>query len=115
MIAEHLSPNYYCLIPDLPGHGQTMVLDNDDNYQMEILAPVLMQFMAEKDITLSSLLGYSMGGRLALYLLTRFPENWLGIVLESTSPGLESEKERSERIKHDASLAKKIENSDFEL
>jgi len=115
LIAEHLSPNYYCLIPDLPGHGQTVVMGNDDDYQMEILAPALMQFMGEKNISISSLLGYSMGGRLALYLLTKFPDNWLSIVLESTSPGLESEKERSERLKHDAHLAKKIENSDFEL
>jgi 2-succinyl-6-hydroxy-2,4-cyclohexadiene-1-carboxylate synthase len=114
-IAEHLSPHYYCLIPELPGHGQTVVIGNDDDYQMKIFAPALIQFIGEKNITMSSLLGYSMGGRLALYLLTKFPENWMSVVLESTSPGLESEKERSERIKHDAQLAKKIENSDFEL
>ncbi len=115
LIAGHLSRNYYCLIPDLPGHGQTVVKDSDDDYQMENLAPALMQFLREKNISISSLLGYSMGGRLALYLLTKFPDYWQSIILESTSPGLQSEKERLERIEHDKHLAKKIENSDFDL
>jgi len=114
-IAKHLSPNYYCLIPDLPGHGQTVVNGNDDDYKLENLAPVLMNFLQEKDIAMPSLLGYSMGGRLALYLLTKFPDKWHNIVLESTSPGLSSDNERMKRMELDANLANKIENGDFNL
>lgn len=59
------------------------------------------------------LLGYSMGGRIALHLAFRLlqkkrfrPQDRL--VLISASPGLKTEAERAERRKRDAELAKKI-------
>src|SRR4051812_11045421 len=37
------------------------------------------------------LIGYSLGGRIALHALTQAPEMWSGAVLASTHPGLESQ------------------------
>lgn len=113
IIAEDLADNYYCLIPDLPGHGLTTVHGGDDNYQMEILSPILIQWLRNMKISRSSLLGYSMGGRLALYLLVENPHIWQTLILESSSPGLRSKEERSKRIKNDEKLAKKLEDSEF--
>jgi 2-succinyl-6-hydroxy-2,4-cyclohexadiene-1-carboxylate synthase len=49
----------------------------------------------------TALFGYSLGGRLALGLLARYPERYERAVLVSAHPGLRSETERSERRQQD--------------
>jgi 2-succinyl-6-hydroxy-2,4-cyclohexadiene-1-carboxylate synthase len=58
--------------------------------------------------------GYSMGGRLALYLALRYPDRCAGLFLESASPGVESEEERTVRRKADEEKAKRLESRDLE-
>ncbi len=53
------------------------------------------------------LVGYSMGGRLALHAWEADPLLWKSLVFVSTHPGLESEKERAERIVRDQQWAQK--------
>ncbi len=53
--------------------------------------------------------GYSMGARLALALAVRHPERVRTLVLESGSPGLASEEERSARCASDEALASELE------
>lgn len=50
-----------------------------------------------------------MGGRLALAYAARNPERVRSLVLESASPGLETESERADRRKADEALAWRIE------
>ncbi|HEY8269683.1 MAG TPA: alpha/beta fold hydrolase [Pseudobdellovibrionaceae bacterium] len=47
------------------------------------------------------LLGYSLGGRLALHALKRNPELYDQAIFISTNPGLQSEKDKEERAKTD--------------
>ena len=47
------------------------------------------------------LLGYSMGGRLALSLATRHPESVDGLILESTTAGITDPEQRNERKAND--------------
>jgi 2-succinyl-6-hydroxy-2,4-cyclohexadiene-1-carboxylate synthase len=49
----------------------------------------------------TALFGYSLGGRLALGLLARYPKRFARAVLVSAHPGLLNEAERSERRLHD--------------
>ena len=51
------------------------------------------------------LLGYSMGGRLALHALLEASEVWKGAVLVSTHPGLRNEEDRVLRMAGDAEWA----------
>ncbi len=60
------------------------------------------------------LLGYSMGGRLALHFAERHPERIRAMVLESASPGLASEEERSARRASDEALARSLEREGIE-
>ncbi len=53
------------------------------------------------------LLGYSMGGRIALY--TAFSHFFRALILESASPGLADAAEREQRRRSDAALAESIE------
>jgi 2-succinyl-6-hydroxy-2,4-cyclohexadiene-1-carboxylate synthase len=52
-----------------------------------------------------ALLGYSMGGRLALHALLENPHPWQAAILVSTHPGLEPESERANRRASDAQWA----------
>jgi 2-succinyl-6-hydroxy-2,4-cyclohexadiene-1-carboxylate synthase len=56
-----------------------------------------------------ALVGYSLGGRVALDLATRYPELLSCLVLESASPGIEGDAERRERTTRDDALADEIE------
>ncbi|WP_017316061.1 2-succinyl-6-hydroxy-2,4-cyclohexadiene-1-carboxylate synthase [Mastigocladopsis repens] len=106
-----LSDDFYCLTIDLPGHGETKILGGDECYTMSKAAHALIDFLNNLKIAKCFLLGYSMGGRLALYLALHFPHRFSKIVLESASPGLLTEAERIERVKRDEQIARKLERS----
>jgi len=112
-----LSDEFSYLTIDLPGHGKTQVLGSDDCYTMPNTAQALIKLLDELQITTCFLVGYSMGGRLALYLTLHFPERFSKVVLESASPGLATEAERLERIQRDYQIGRKLisslETNDF--
>lgn len=55
------------------------------------------------------LIGYSLGGRLALHLLLDDPALWKGAVIVSAHPGLDNAEERKKRAGADELWAKRIE------
>ena len=76
---------------------------------MEHAADDLAVIFAKLGFSSVNLLGYSMGGRLALYTAITHPTLMHTLILESASPGLESDAERLARIHSDDQLAHKIE------
>lgn len=94
---------------DLPGHGDTRFFDQ---YTMENTANAIVDLLNELKIDQANLVGYSMGGRLGLYLALNHPARFPKAVIESGSPGLKTEQERFERIERDRTLANQIE-TDF--
>ena len=59
------------------------------------------------------LLGYSMGGRLALHALVDDPSRWKAVIIVSANPGLE-EAERPDRLAADLNWADKLRNEDWQ-
>ncbi len=59
------------------------------------------------------LVGYSMGGRLALHALLAENSPWDAAIIIAAHPGLESEEERSERRKKDADWSVKCHHGDW--
>ncbi len=110
-VIKLLSDDFDCLTLDLPGHGKTQVLGGDEYYTMANTGNALINLMDQLKIAKCFLVGYSMGGRLALYLTLHFPERFLKVVLESASPGLTTELERLERIKIDIQIGRKLTRS----
>lgn len=55
------------------------------------------------------LVGYSMGGRLALYLALRAPERFSAALIESATPGLADPHARESRATHDDALATEMD------
>jgi 2-succinyl-6-hydroxy-2,4-cyclohexadiene-1-carboxylate synthase len=108
-----LSAQFCCLTVDLPGHGKTRVLGGDECYTMSNTAQALINLLEQLNVKECFLVGYSMGGRLALYLNLHFPQCFSKVVIESASPGLKTQGDRVERTQRDIELAQELEKSDF--
>ncbi|MDR7077694.1 2-succinyl-6-hydroxy-2,4-cyclohexadiene-1-carboxylate synthase [Neobacillus niacini] len=93
------------IIPDIIGHGQTELPEDLNRYQMEAAAADLIFILDQLGIEKVDMLGYSMGGRLALTLAITYPERIRKLILESASPGLKTEEERMQRRMKDGELA----------
>jgi 2-succinyl-6-hydroxy-2,4-cyclohexadiene-1-carboxylate synthase len=108
-----LDERFYCVAPDLPGHGRSLGLTPED-YTIEGAAKMLRELLDGLEISRTAIVGYSMGGRLALYLALRHPERCSGLFLESASPGIEDAAERKARREADEERARRLESGDFE-
>ncbi len=92
-LLETLGPVTYV---DAPGHGRSGNDDADLWETAELIA----------DATPPGLvIGYSMGGRMALHLALAHPEHVTGLVLIGATAGIRDEAERKERRLADARLA----------
>ncbi len=89
---------------DLPGHGSETGVTDPSLFTLD----ATLARLGAAGSWPADLVGYSMGGRLALHFAAAFPERVRRLVLESTSPGLETEAERVERRATDAALAARI-------
>lgn len=108
-ISDALAADYHCLAVDLPGHGRSGPAPAD----WTMAAQAILESVAALELAPPVLVGYSMGGRLALYLALRHAERFRGLALESSSPGLRSPAERAERRASDARLAQALEQEDM--
>ena len=88
--------------PDLPGHGALRHRRDFRDYSLEAHLELITQAATSPQITL---LGYSLGGRLALHWAVAHPERVARLVLIGASPGLATASEREERRLADATLA----------
>jgi len=93
---------------DIIGHGKSDSPAEKKYYSeenlVEQLHKVVQYFKFEQNI----LLGYSLGGRIALSYALKYPENIRGLILESSSPGISNSEERKTRLKNDRKLAENI-------
>jgi 2-succinyl-6-hydroxy-2,4-cyclohexadiene-1-carboxylate synthase len=98
---------------DLPGHGASLGLP-PDTYTIEGATRAVIRTMDGLEVDCPIVAGYSMGGRLALYLALHYPSRCAGLFLESASPGLEGAGERAARRAADEWKAERLESGDFE-
>ena len=108
-VAAAFADRWRVIMPDILGHGASDKPARDENYRMEAVAADIMDLLDQLRIQRTHLLGYSMGGRLALYMALRFPARVRSLILESASPGLAPASERADRRRHDEALADDIE------
>ncbi len=109
---EAFEDRFYCVAPDLPGHGATPGLPSGA-YTIEGTARKVLELLGGLGVDRPAVVGYSMGGRLALYLSLRHPARFAGLFLESASPGLESPERRESRREVDERRARCLETEDF--
>jgi len=100
---------HLALAVDLPGHGESAAPADPWRYGAEDMCADLLEILAGTGSSSAHWAGYSMGGRLALYLALSHPERVASLVLESASPGIEEARERDARRAADESFARAIE------
>ncbi len=109
-IIEGLQSRFELIAIDLVGHGETDNPSDYERYSIANSANDIVTLLQHFGITTFNLLGYSMGGRLALYIATHYPKRINALILESASPGLKTETERTQRRISDERLANEIES-----
>jgi 2-succinyl-6-hydroxy-2,4-cyclohexadiene-1-carboxylate synthase len=102
-VVEQLSPERYLpLALDLPGHGE----------HWSARRPLTFESCVEGVLAQSPpsflLCGYSLGGRIALQVALAAPERVSGLVLVSTTAGIEDPDERAARERSDGQLAERL-------
>jgi 2-succinyl-6-hydroxy-2,4-cyclohexadiene-1-carboxylate synthase len=113
-LAAELSGTHTTIAVDLPGHGASGAPDDPRRYALPRLADDLARLLDALEVQRAALLGYSMGGRAALHTALRHPERVSALVLESASPGIADEAERTQRVVADEVLAGLIERDGVE-
>jgi 2-succinyl-6-hydroxy-2,4-cyclohexadiene-1-carboxylate synthase len=109
-ILAGLARHVRVLAVDLPGHGHSSPGGTEpETYRVPRIVDVLLQLLDDRGIESADWVGYSMGGRIALAAAATAPGRTRRLVLESASPGLETEGERRERRRRDEALARRIE------
>ena len=98
---ENLSDRYTCQTIDAPGHGESA----DGKLSLIECGDAIAETMAT-----GTLIGYSMGARMALHAALRHPEKVKRLVLISGTPGIEVSDERATRVASDEALASHIED-----
>ena len=97
------------IAPDLIGHGRTAAPADAARYRMDECVADLLALLDRLGVGEFAVLGYSMGGRVALHLALAVPERVRALILESASPGITNPAERAERARSDEALAGFIE------
>ena len=90
---------------DQLGHGQSDAPADTLRYRAEACADDVVTLLDLMGIDRAILLGYSMGGRLALHVADRYPDRLSALILESASPGILTPEERVARMASDEKLA----------
>jgi len=100
------------VLPDLRGHGATQVPPGAP-YTMDACTEDLERLWDSLGIARTHLVGYSMGGRLALHVAATRPERLLSLLTIGAHAGLDEEA-REGRRRGDEALAQRIETDGLE-
>ncbi len=111
-LISRMPEGYRWIAPDLRGHGDTETRRGAP-CSMEACADDLVALWEEMDLGRTHLVGYSMGGRLALHVAARRPERVASLLTIGAHAGLE-EDGREGRQRGDEALAERIEHDGIE-
>jgi pimeloyl-ACP methyl ester carboxylesterase len=82
-IAKRLQDDYHVLVPDLRNHGRSFHCDNMDYPGM---AQDLIALIKGAGIHYTSLLGHSMGGKVAMWFALRYPQRVDKLIVADIGP-----------------------------
>jgi 2-succinyl-6-hydroxy-2,4-cyclohexadiene-1-carboxylate synthase len=114
-VTSILSERYTVITLDLIGHGETDSPNHADRYEIGNVCEDINLFLEKLKINSIHIIGYSMGGRLALAFSIAYPHLVASLILESSSPGIMSPEGRKERRITDEELATEIVSKGIEF
>jgi 2-succinyl-6-hydroxy-2,4-cyclohexadiene-1-carboxylate synthase len=104
-VVNGLKEKYCCYCFDLPGHGKSPTHPH--------LLESLFTAIHSLGLPPAPLIGYSMGGRMALFLKHHFPNHFQQLILLGAHPGLSDNAERQSRLQQDLNWCDKLETQPF--
>jgi len=113
-VINKLKQDFTALTIDLPGHGRSRLNAEENSYTMPETTKQIIFVLDQLEVQKCPVIGYSMGGRLALNLVLKYPGRFTHLILESASPGIIDMFDRENRQRHDEFLAEKLVSDDFE-
>lgn len=108
-IARGLRDAYRVISLDLVGHGQSDAPSDPAAYTMPRCAGQVASVLDALELEGAHLVGYSMGGRVALALCAAHPKRVASAILIGTRAGIADLSARTARIRSDEALAQRIE------
>ena len=85
-LSEKLCTHFRVICIDLPGHGLTVINQDEKSPNSFVeVADGIIHLLENLSITKSTLVGYSLGGRVALYLYLNYGDLFDCLILESSS------------------------------
>lgn len=113
-IFEQMPEKYNCLALDIIGHGKSDAPGNSAHYSIESITNQIKYVKDHLTPNKIFLLGYSMGGRIALSYASLYADDVKGLILEGASAGIKNDEERQKRYEEDLKLAEFIETHTLE-
>ncbi len=112
-VEQRLQEVVDCLCPMLLGHGRERFAPAEVGFEGEVNR--LARFVLNHSFSPCHICGYSMGARLGLGLVVRYPQLFSGAMLIGVHPGLADPTARSERRRIDANWAKLLQREGISL
>ena len=97
------------IVPDLIGHGQSDAPDHVDPYRTQAVVSQLTALLDHLDVDEVAIVGYSLGGRVALSLACAIPARISRLVLIASTGGIEDDSLRHQRRAADEALADSLD------
>ncbi len=113
-LLERLGDGHRVVAVDLLGHGASDKPTAAGRYALPEILADLGRALDHLDIPAATWVGYSMGGRIALAAAVAMPDRVSRLVLESASPGIDSEPDRRARREADEARAVELEAGGIE-
>lgn len=104
LVGEQLAP-FPCLYLDLPGHGGSSAVAATSFTQVDA---ALSRSLISYNILNYWLVGYSLGGRVAMHFACQRPPGLQGLVVEGGHPGLTDDQARQARWQSDTRWAQRF-------
>ncbi|WP_336518596.1 alpha/beta hydrolase [Pollutibacter soli] len=92
---EKLSENYRVIVYDIRGFGNSS--DSEEKTTITLMANDLLLLLEALEVEKPVLCGLSMGGYIALNMITRFPDKFKGLILSDTQCVADSEEGKKKR------------------
>ncbi|MFV0525036.1 MAG: alpha/beta fold hydrolase [Acidimicrobiales bacterium] len=102
LLAPDLATDHEVVAVDLPGHGRTS--PEVDDVDLDTAARLLVETTGR-----TVLVGYSMGGRIALHAALAHPGSVDAVVLVGATGGIDDDADRAARQRDDEALADRLE------
>lgn len=97
------------LLVDVIGHGASSAPEHLEHYTMASVVDQILALIGPREPGTVHLVGYSMGGRIALSMAARAPWFFASVSTISATAGIEDPAERSQRYDLDNELALELE------